>query len=136
LANTPSTPAAASWRSRAGSSTVHVFTASPRDRIEASAEVAGKTVTAGDIFLVRDASAELDLPAGDNESLARVSAGTGGRALGPIDHLPADLQFDEPRVVRVDRRADVELWSRPLLVLLALFVLGLEWLLRQRSGYL
>jgi uncharacterized membrane protein len=105
-------------------------------RIEASAEVAGKTVTAGDIFLVRDASAELDLPAGDNESLARVSAGTGGRALGPIDHLPADLQFDEPRVVRVDRRADVELWSRPLLVLLALFVLGLEWLLRQRSGYL
>ncbi|HUQ00877.1 MAG TPA: glutamine amidotransferase [Kofleriaceae bacterium] len=105
-------------------------------RIEASAEVAGKTVTAGDIFLVRDASAELDLPAGDKESLARVSAGTGGRALGPIDSLPADLQFDEPRVVRVDRRADVELWSRPLLVLLALLVLGLEWLLRQRSGYL
>ena len=105
-------------------------------RVEASAEVAGKTVTAGDIFLVRDASSELDQPAGDRDTLARIAAGTGGRALGPIDHLPADLQFDEPRVVRVDRRADVELWSRPLLVLLALLVLGLEWLLRQRSGYL
>jgi uncharacterized membrane protein len=105
-------------------------------RVEASAEVAGKTVTANDIFLVRDASSELDQPAGDRDSLARLSAGTGGRALGPIDQLPADLQFDEPRVVRVDRRADVELWSRPLLVLLAFLVLGLEWLLRQRSGYL
>jgi hypothetical protein len=39
-------------------------------------------------------------------------------------------------VVRVDRRADVELWSRPGLLVLALFLLGLEWLLRQRSGYL
>jgi uncharacterized membrane protein len=105
-------------------------------RVEASAEVAGKTVTANDIFLVRDASAELDQPAGDRDSLARIAAGTGGRALGPVDHLPPDLQFDEPRVVRVDRRADVELWSRPLLVLLAFLVLGLEWLLRQRSGYL
>lgn len=105
-------------------------------RVEASAEVAGKQVTAGDIFLVRDASAELDQPDGDLETLARVAAGTGGRALGPVDVLPADLAFDEPRVVRVDRRADVELWSRPLLVLLAFLVLGLEWLLRQRSGYL
>ncbi len=105
-------------------------------RVEASAEVAGKTVTAGDIFLVRDASAELDQPAGDRDTLGRIAAGTGARALGPIDRLPADLAFDEPRVVRVDRRADVELWSRPLLVLLAFLVLGVEWLLRQRSGYL
>ncbi|MBZ0236358.1 MAG: glutamine amidotransferase, partial [Deltaproteobacteria bacterium] len=105
-------------------------------RVTATAEVAGKTVGASDIFLVRDASAELDQPAGDRDSLARISAGTGGRALGPAASLPADLPFDEPRVVRVDRRADVELWSRPLLILLALCVLGLEWLLRQRSGYL
>jgi len=105
-------------------------------RVEATAEVSGKKVSAGDIFLVRDASAELDQPAGDKDTLTRISAGTGGRALGTVEALPADLPFDEPRVVRVDRRADVELWSRPLLVLLALLVLGLEWLLRQRSGYL
>jgi len=105
-------------------------------RVEATAEVAGKQATAGDIFLVRDASAELDEPAGDLETLARIAAGTGGEALGPADRLPAELTFDAPRVVRVDRRADVELWSRPVLVLLAFLVLGLEWLLRQRSGYL
>ncbi len=105
-------------------------------RIEAAATVAGKAATAGDIFLVRDASAELDQPAGDPDTLSRIAAGTGGRALGAVDRLPAELVFDEPRVVRVDRRTDVELWSRPLLVLLAFLVLGLEWLLRQRSGYL
>jgi len=105
-------------------------------RVEATADVAGKQVAAGDIFLVRDASAELDEPAGDAATLEGIAAGTGGRALGAIDRLPSDLGFDPPRVVRVDRRADVELWSRPALILLAFVLLGLEWLLRQRSGYL
>ena len=77
-----------------------------------------------------------DQPAGVPSTLERIAAATGGRALGAADALPADLAFDVPRVVRVDQRADVELWSRPGLILLALFLLGLEWLLRQRSGYL
>ncbi len=105
-------------------------------RIEAEAEVAGRKVTAGDIFLVRDASLELEEPAGAPATLELIAEATGGRALGPIDRLPADLAFDLPRVVRVDQRADVELWSRPMLIALALVLLGLEWLLRQRSGYL
>lgn len=105
-------------------------------RVEATADIAGRAVSAGDIFLIRDASAELDEPAGVVATLDRIAAGTGGRALGAIDALPAELAFDVPRVVRVDQRADVELWSRPGLILLALFLLGLEWLLRQRSGYL
>ncbi len=105
-------------------------------RVEATATVAGMEVAAGDIFLVRDATAELDEPTGDLVRLAAIAAGSGGRALGPVDALPADLGFDPPRVVRVDRRADVELWSRPLLIVLLLLLLGSEWLLRQRSGYL
>lgn len=105
-------------------------------RVEATADVAGRPVAAGDIFLVRDASAELDEPAGVPATLERIATSTGGRALGAIDALPGDLAFDVPRVVRVDERADVELWSRPGLIVLALLLLGLEWLLRQRSGYL
>ena len=105
-------------------------------RVEGTAMVAGKEVAAGDIFLVRDASAELDEPTGDVGRLAAIATGSGGRALGAVDSLPADLAFDAPRVVRVDRRADVELWSRPLLIALLLVLLGTEWLLRQRSGYL
>ena len=58
------------------------------------------------------------------------------RRSGPIDELPGDLTFDPPRIVRVDRRTDIELWSRPGLLILVVGLLGLEWLLRQRSGYL
>ncbi|MBK9035988.1 MAG: hypothetical protein IPL61_32860 [Myxococcales bacterium] len=105
-------------------------------RIEATAEVSGRVITAGDIFLVRDTSVELDEPAGVPGTLEKIALATGGRALGPVDSLPAVLNFDLPRVVRVDQRADVELWSRPGLLALALLLLGLEWLLRQRSGYL
>ena len=39
-------------------------------------------------------------------------------------------------MVGVDRRTDIELWSRPGLLILIVGLLGLEWLLRQRSGYL
>jgi uncharacterized membrane protein len=105
-------------------------------RVAARTHVGDKQVTAADIFLVRDASTELDHPAGDPGMLKTIAATTGGTYVGPAGLLPAQLAFDPPRVVRVDRRADVELWSRPGLLLLALFLLGAEWLLRQRSGYL
>ncbi|MBP6629402.1 MAG: hypothetical protein KA297_08220 [Kofleriaceae bacterium] len=105
-------------------------------RVLASATVGGKQVSASDIFLVRDGGTELDRPSGDADSLALIAAATGGSALGPADVLPADLAFDPPRVVRVDRRTDVELWNRPSLLVVAVLLLGLEWLLRQRAGYL
>jgi hypothetical protein len=93
-------------------------------------------VDASDIFLVREGGNELDRPTGDPAALEAIAAGTRGEALGPADTLPRGLAFDAPRIVRVDRRTDVELWSRPGLLLLVVGLLGLEWLLRQRSGYL
>ncbi|HUJ60125.1 MAG TPA: glutamine amidotransferase [Kofleriaceae bacterium] len=100
------------------------------------ATIAGRQVDATDIFLVRDNGTELDRPVGDRDTLEAIADATGGRALGPVDDLPESLAFDPPRVVRVDRRTDVELWSRPGLLVLVVGLLGLEWLLRQRSGYL
>jgi uncharacterized membrane protein len=105
-------------------------------RVTAKSAVAGRAVEADDIFLVREGSDELDRPAATDELLATIADATGGRHLGPATALPADLPFDEPRIVRVDRRADIELWSRPGLLFIALMLLGLEWALRQRSGYL
>ena len=105
-------------------------------RVHGSAQVDGRPALASDIFLVRDAGTELDRPFGDPDTLDAISLGSGGTALGAVDRLPSDLTFDPPRVVRVDRRADVELWSRPGLLVLAIILLGLEWLLRQRSGSL
>lgn len=105
-------------------------------RIEGRATIAGRHVDASDIFLVREAGNELDRPTGDLATLEAIASGTGGMALGPVDELPRELPFDPPRIVRVDRRTDVELWSRPGLLFLVVGLLGLEWLLRQRSGYL
>jgi uncharacterized membrane protein len=105
-------------------------------RVEGRATIAGRQVDASDIFLVREGGTELDRPVGDPAALEAIAAGTGGIALGAVDALPPALPFDPPRIVRVDRRTDVELWSRPGLLLLIVGLLGLEWLLRQRSGYL
>jgi uncharacterized membrane protein len=105
-------------------------------RVRATAVMAGKPVEAQDIFLVREGSAELDRPAAEEKTLQAIAEVTEGRYLGKVGELPRDLPFDEPRIVRVDRRTDVELWSRPGLLVMALLFLGLEWLLRQRSGTL
>jgi uncharacterized membrane protein len=105
-------------------------------RVLGTAKIGGRQVEANDIFLVREGGNELDRPVGDRDTLENIADATGGEALGPIDQLPARLKMDPPRIVRVDRRTDIELWSRPGLLLLIVGLLGLEWLLRQRSGYL
>jgi uncharacterized membrane protein len=105
-------------------------------RDTAKATVGGRDVEATDIFLVREATAELDRPAATGELLADLAEQTGGRAMAKVEEIPVDLQLAEPRIVRVDRREDVELWSGPWLLALALVFLGLEWGLRRRSGYL
>ena len=89
-----------------------------------------------DIFLVHEASTEQLQPAGQDAVLKMASQASGGEYLGAIDTLPSDLPFTAPKLVRVDRRSDVALWSRPWLLLLALLFLGLEWVLRGRSGTL
>lgn len=103
-------------------------------RVEASATVGARRARAVDLFLVRPGSAELDEPAASPRALEAVSAATGGQFLGRVDALPADLDFEPPRVARVDRRAEVELWSRSWLLAAALLLLGLEWGLRQRTA--
>ncbi len=105
-------------------------------RVEGHATIGGRQVDASDIFLVREGGTELDRPVGDPATLESIAKATSGVALGPADKLPSNLGFDPPRIVRVDRRTDVELWSRPGLLVLVIGLLGLEWLLRQRSGYL
>ncbi|MFT3696394.1 MAG: glutamine amidotransferase [Kofleriaceae bacterium] len=120
-----------------GTQTVELGTLAPGVyRVIGKATIAGRQVDANDIFLVREGGTELDRPVGDRATLEAISAATHGEALGPVDSLPSRLAFDPPRIIRVDRRTDVELWSRPGLLILVVGLLGLEWLLRQRSGYL
>jgi hypothetical protein len=101
----------------------------------ARAKVGERRVTADDVFLVNAERAELEQPAAREDILEGIATATGGRYLGATDELPSDLVFAPPRIVRVDRRSDVELWSKPYLFVLALGLLAAEWALRRRSGY-
>lgn len=105
-------------------------------RAVAYASVGDRRLEADDVFLVNAERAELEQPAAREDVLRGIADATGGRYLGEAGKLPPELEFAPPRVVRVDRRRDVELWSRPWIFLLALGFLGGEWALRRRSGYL
>lgn len=104
-------------------------------RVRAAADVEGYRAESGDVFIVSDASAELEAPAPAPSQLERIALLTGGSFLGPAEAIPSDLPLAEPRIVRVDRRRELELWSRPWLLVLALMFLGAEWALRQKWGY-
>ena len=105
-------------------------------RVEARAQAAGDRQTAPERFVVGRAPRELERPAAESELLAEIARQTGGEHFAEADSIPPDLAFEEPRVVRVDRRTEVELWSRPVLLVLALLLLTLEWGLRQKLGTL
>jgi len=105
-------------------------------RVVAKAKLGDRWISADDVFVVNPEREELEHPEAREDVLARIAALTGGRHLGAASSLPGDLPFSPPRVVRVDRRMDVEIWSRPQLLLLALVLLGTEWALRRRRGFL
>jgi uncharacterized membrane protein len=105
-------------------------------RAAARAKLGDRDVVADDVFLVSPERAELERPEAREDILRTIAAVTGGQYLGPATSLPDDLPFTPPRVVRVDQKRDVELWSRPYLFALALGLLGAEWALRRRRGFL
>jgi len=105
-------------------------------RVSARASVGERRVTADDVFLVAPERDEMEAPAAREDVLAGLATATGGEYLGAAGSIKAGLALSPPRVVRVDRRSDVELWSRPSLFVLALGLLGLEWALRRRGGVL
>ena len=105
-------------------------------RAVARAKLGERVVTADDVFVINPEREELEHPGAREDVLAGLARLTGGRYLGAAPSLDAGLEFTPPRVVRVDRRSDIEIWSRPHLLLLALAFLGAEWALRRRRGFL
>jgi hypothetical protein len=105
-------------------------------RAVARAKLGDRVVTADDVFVVNPEREELEHPGAREDVLEGLARATGGQYLGAAPSLDADLPFTPPRVVRVDRRSDIEIWSRPHLLLLALGFLGAEWALRRRRGFL
>ena len=103
-------------------------------RITAHADVAGHDAVGEEVLLVRDEGKELSVVAGREDLLRGVSDATGGTYLGSETDL-SPLTFAPPRVIAIDRKQDLELWSHPLMFFIAVGLLAAEWLLRRRHGY-
>ncbi len=104
-------------------------------RVIASAVAGEATLSAEDLFVV----GPLDSEAGESEPplrhLSVLAMATKGRSTGP--DLPAieSLPFRPEVVARVGVSADEPLWNHPLVFLLLLAVLGLEWYVERKIGY-
>lgn len=103
--------------------------------IRAKTTLRDRDIEASEIFLVLDDNPELRDVVAEQDVLALLSKASGGRAYSVSATDPA-LPVLEPRVMKITRRDRHELWSGVDVLLLAALLLGAEWWLRRRSGYL
>src|SRR5262249_13334917 len=94
-------------------------------RLVGKAILGDRPVYADDVFIVDPEREELEHPAAREDILQGISRATGGTYLGAAAKLDVNLPFTPPRIIRVDKRSDVEVWSRPYVFVLALTLLGI-----------
>lgn len=113
----------------------HRLPATGAYRILARAEIAGRRTEEEALVLVEPGGREEREPRATAALLQQLSEATGGTYLGQAGSLP-ELALRQPRVLHVNWRKDFELWSRWWYLALAIVLLGVEWLVRRRFGYL
>jgi hypothetical protein len=101
-------------------------------RLVGRARLDGRAAEAGATFVIRAEGHELADVVAREEVLRELASASGGDfrkgSLGSPHVKP-------PRKVRVGSLRTVEIWSNPLLLLLAVALLAAEWTLRRRSGH-
>ena len=103
-------------------------------RITARAVIGQRPAVEEEVFVVRGAGRELEEPEARDDLLRAVAAATGGSFLGPGEAW-SNLALHPPRVVRVNKHRDLELWSGWWVLAVAALCLSLNWALRRRWGY-
>ncbi len=104
-------------------------------KLTAEADIGGRHNTEEALVLVESAGPEEKEPKASPVLLRRISDITGGKHYENVPSLP-ELDFNQPRLLRVNWRRDFELWNRPWMLLICVGLMGLEWFLRRRLGYL
>lgn len=104
-------------------------------RIHAQAVIGGRETTEDALVLVDPAGPEEREPRAVPVLLRQLAQATSGRHLDNPSALP-ELPMNESKQLRVNWRRDIELWSNWWSLLVCVLLLGLEWLLRRRFGYL
>jgi uncharacterized membrane protein len=101
-------------------------------RLTGRATLDGRAVTENKTFVVRVEGKELeDIVSRDDVLRAIADVGGGSYHRNSL----GDVSIRDPREVRVGRRQQIQVWSHPALLLLALCLLGIEWVVRRRAGY-
>ena len=101
-------------------------------RLTARATLDSRPVIEAKTFVVRAEGKELeDVVFRDDvlEALAEAGGGTYRRA------SLAGVTIRDPRELRIGKHHQVEVWSTPLLLVLAIGLLAAEWSLRRRAGH-
>ncbi len=101
-------------------------------RLVGRATLDGRATTEQATFVIRPEGHELDDVVAREGVLREIAEASGGEfrdgSLGDPRVLP-------PRKVRVGSLRTIDLWSNPLLLLLAVGLLATEWTLRRRTGH-
>ena len=101
-------------------------------RLVARANLGGRGLSEEQTFVIRAEGRELEDVISQRQVLQEIASLTGGDlnegSLGNPSLRP-------PREVRAGSLKTVELWSSPLLLLLAIALLATEWALRRRAGH-
>lgn len=103
--------------------------------VTATAETAGGTLSDTDVFVVTPDPVEMrttEARAAPLELLSRAGKGE----FRTLDEGLSGLETVPPRVVKVNRRKDIPLWSSGWLLLIAILLPSLEWFYRRRWGLL
>jgi uncharacterized membrane protein len=101
-------------------------------RLSGRAIIDGRNLTEEQTFVIRPEGRELEDVVSQREVLREIASVTGGRFIEGAIGSPA---VRKPREIRAGSLRTVELWSNPLLLLLAILLLATEWTLRRRAGH-
>ncbi len=101
-------------------------------RLVGRAVIDGRSVEEQTTFVIRPEGHELDDVIARDSVLREIAEASGGEL---YDGTLGDPSVRPPRKVRVGSLRTVEVWSNPLLLLLAIGLLVAEWTLRRRTGH-
>ncbi len=105
-------------------------------KLRAVASKDGRPLGEGtDAVAVRSVGPELADARVNAALLAELAKVTGGAAFDSLSFSLADVPLKEPPLVEVGRSRDEALWDRWYWLVVLISVLGLEWAVRRRFGY-
>ena len=117
-----------------GGSAAHVKTFTRDDLVRFHRERMGPRVAL--LSVVGAVDPELSDASVRPELMEQIARYTGGKAFRlPMNGLPDDLPLLDPPVVEVGRAKDRPLWDRWYYLVALVGLLGTEWFLRRRFGY-